>query len=69
MNRNLLVSFLAILPVPAFAHVGHLGDVAGHDHWVIGTVIGVAIATGILGALKGKGQEAEPEDTPEAQEA
>lgn len=53
----------------AHSHTGHLADLAGHDHWVAGAAIGVAIALGIWGALKGGGSEgtnqAEDGDTEE----
>jgi len=54
---------------PAAAHAGHIADVAGHDHWVAGAAIGIAIAIGLWGALKGPREgdddgadEAEPEE-------
>lgn len=46
--------FFIILPGGAWAHVGHLGSVAGHDHWVAGAAIGAAAALTIWGLLKGK---------------
>ena len=57
---------------PAFAHPGHLADVAGHDHWVAGAARGAAIAIAVWGAIKGKSEdksEAEPETDAEPQEA
>jgi uncharacterized membrane protein YccC len=44
-----------------------VADVAGHDHWVAGAAIGVAIALGLWGALRGgrreeNAAEAETED-------
>ncbi|MFQ6547188.1 DUF6732 family protein [Aestuariibius sp. 2305UL40-4] len=57
---------MTVLP----AHLGHIGEVAGHDHWVAGAAIGAAIAAVIWGALKGR-KEPEPEEaeTEEAEEA
>jgi len=52
---------LCLLTAPAHAHVGHLGEVASHDHWVAGAAIGVAAAVTLWGLLKGK-KDAEPED-------
>lgn len=46
----------------AAAHPGHLADLAGHDHWVAGAAIGLAILTGLYGALKGKTPPAEEVD-------
>ena len=45
---------LLLMTGPAAAHVGHVGVVAGHDHWVAGIAIGVAVGVGLWGALKGK---------------
>ena len=42
----------------AAADPGHLIELAGHDHWIGGAAIGLAILAGIWGALKG-GDEAE----------
>lgn len=44
-----------LLPTGAFAHGGHLGTLAGHDHVVIGVVLGGLVLAGLLaGAAKGK---------------
>lgn len=65
---------LVFLASPAFAHPGHLEVLAGHDHWVAGAAIGLAIAVGIWGALKGKKdpeteEDSTDEDTPEEEAA
>ncbi len=54
-------------PGAAAAHAGHLTDLAGHDHWVAGAAIGVAIALGLWGALKGGGDEASADASSEAE--
>lgn len=51
----------------AQAHLGHLGEVASHDHWVAGAAIAGAIALAAWGLLKGEKQEKEPD--PEEEEA
>ncbi len=69
------MKFLATFSVICFgptmvqAHVGHLGELVGHDHWVAGAAIGVAAAISIWGAIKGKPKteddttdEVEPEE-------
>jgi hypothetical protein len=56
----------------AHAHVGHIGDLAGHDHWVAAGAIGAAIALAGWNILKGKKDkdaEAEVEVDEELQEA
>lgn len=65
--RHLTICFITVfLPVCAQAHVGHLGEFAGHDHVVAGVAIGIAIALGLREALKGK-TDAEDRDEPEAE--
>jgi hypothetical protein len=46
MTRVLITisSILSIFPIPAFAHVGHIGAMAGHDHWVIAATIALVAA-------------------------
>ena len=34
---------------PAFAHLGHVGEVAGHSHWI--GLAGIAAAAGIAALL------------------
>lgn len=38
------------LPANAFAHLGHVGELAGHGHWI---ALGAGIAIAGLGALLG----------------
>ena len=56
---------LVVLPGTATAHVGHLGELAGHDHWVAGAAIGVAAAITLWGALKGRKTGDTPEEEAE----
>ena len=56
----------------AQAHVGHFGDLAGHDHWVAAGAIGAAIALAGWNILKGKKDkevEVDAETDEELQEA
>lgn len=50
--RILLTGFLVVLGSMAQAHVGHLADAAGHDHWAAGAALGIAIAIGLAGKLR-----------------
>ncbi|ATG48696.1 hypothetical protein CEW89_14685 [Celeribacter ethanolicus] len=62
MTRSLALIFTP-LATPALAHPGHLGEMAGHNHWLAGAAIGAAIAIAIWGAIKGKKEdEAEAAD-------
>ncbi|MCK0121131.1 hypothetical protein MWU61_11325 [Loktanella sp. F6476L] len=65
--RIILTLLLAIAGSSVQAHPGHLADLAGHDHWIAGAAIGLAILTGIYGALKGK-KETDAEVEPELEE-
>ena len=63
--RHLIASlFLVSIAGPAAAHPGHLAGLAGHDHWIAGAAIGVAVAVGIWGAIKGhrKDDTVDPEE-------
>jgi len=56
--------FLApfLLATPASAHTGHIADLGGHDHWVIGVGLGVIAGAAVLGWLKGGRDEPEEEE-------
>ncbi|WP_299647815.1 DUF6732 family protein [uncultured Jannaschia sp.] len=63
-----------LLATPASAHVGHIGDMAGHDHWVLGAGLGAIAGAAVLGWLKGgrdgkKEAEAETDGQAEDQPA
>ena len=69
MRHLIAPLFLIPLAGQAAAHPGHLAGLAGHDHWVAGAAIGLAIAVGVWGALKGrrKDEAAEQADEPETE--
>ncbi|MBO0345593.1 phage holin family protein [Roseibium sp. CAU 1637] len=57
---------LALLPATAQAHVGHLGELAGHSHWAGAALLAGAAALAGIAALKGRKRSADtPEDTAE----
>lgn len=64
--RIMTIVTMALWGSAAAAHPGHLAGVAGHDHWVAGAAIGLAILAGIYGVIKG---QKKPEPEPEAEEA
>lgn len=70
MNRIFITLPMLLVTAPASAHVGHLGEIAGHDHWVAGAALGAALAVSIWGALKGKkdAEEAEQDTSDEGEE-
>jgi hypothetical protein len=63
-----MLTLMLILPGPALAHLGHVGAVAGHDHWVAGAAIGAAVALGVWGCMKGRKEADEAEAEAEAAE-
>ena len=62
-----LTALFCLLPGLASAHLGHVGDLAGHDHWVAGAAIGIAVVVGVYGALKGRKDPAPKADDDEAE--
>ena len=68
MTRCLL--FIAcLLPAPAWAHLGHVEAMAGHDHWIIAAAIAAALAAVAVGALKGSQEQGSEGEEPEPQDA
>lgn len=69
MLRTTSILIGLLLASPALAHPGHLAGLAGHDHWVAGAAIGLAVLVGIWGAVKGgKKSESEVESDAEGSE-
>ena len=50
----------------AAAHAGHLGDLAGHDHWIALGALGAAAGIALWAGLRGKKKDP---DEVEAEEA
>jgi hypothetical protein len=57
--RLTLALFTILAGAPAFAHIGHLADVAGHGHWAAAGAIAIALGIAALGVRKGESQEKE----------
>lgn len=58
---QLIISFFIILisSVSAHAHIGHLGELAGHSHWI---AIGAGVVAAALAAALGKRKLDEEKD-------
>lgn len=67
--RYALTLMMILTAQSAMAHVGHLGELAGHDHWVAGAAIGLAILLGLREALKGRRDDPQEEDEIEEEDA
>jgi hypothetical protein len=62
-----LAVFLALFAAtPAYAHLGHVGEVAGHSHWIGLAAASAAAAIAIAVSTLGKKKDAE-EDDPETE--
>ena len=70
MTRMILLSILSFsLPATAHAHMGHVGELAGHSHWVgIAAVLGAA-AIAALAAKAAKGKEPAKDESTAEEEA
>ena len=68
LTTNIIVFFGFI--APAYSHAGHVGELAGHAHWVgVAAVLGVAGLAAILtGNKKGKAEDTAEEDTVESED-
>jgi hypothetical protein len=65
--RGLLTLLIVVWGGAAAAHTGHIETLAGHDHWVAGAAIGLAILIGLAGALKGR-KDPEPDEIDDEEE-
>ncbi|MFD1695605.1 DUF6732 family protein [Roseibium aestuarii] len=54
VGLGLSLGLLSMLPTAAHAHLGHLGEVAGHSHWAGVAALAGAVVLAGLGVLKGK---------------
>lgn len=62
---KLAIFTATLMPVSiASAHVGHVGELAGHSHWI---GIGAVVVAGAIAALAGKFRQGEQEDASEAE--
>ncbi|MBT2131423.1 DUF6732 family protein [Aliiroseovarius lamellibrachiae] len=70
MTKSFLMTtaILGLTPLPAMAHVGHIGEVAGHGHWGAIILLGGAAAVSLWAAIKGK-KDAEKVEAEEAEAA
>lgn len=66
MLRTLMTLTLLSISTPAFAHLGHVGELAGHAHWV---GLGAVIVAGALAAAIGKVKNANAEEEVDEDEA
>lgn len=71
MTHKLATSFIAFAslaaPSLAWAHGGHIGELAGHSHWIgVAALAGAVAAAALAAKLKGRKSE-EQADEPKAE--
>ena len=61
MKRIALISTLTVfLPSAAHAHMGHVGELAGHSHWVgVAAVLGAAAIAALAAKARKRAERAE----------
>lgn len=51
---------VGLMPASALAHVGHIGDLAGHSHWVgVAALAGAVAVAALASKLKKRSEAAE----------
>lgn len=64
MTTRIILSalFAGAAPSAAFAHAGHIGELAGHAHWVgVAALAGAALVAGIAAWAGRSGENADTE--------
>lgn len=63
MLRYFVFLMSTVLTTPAYAHLGHVGELAGHAHWVgLGAVVVAGALAAAIGKLTDKDQGEETEE-------
>ncbi len=52
--RVIITLLLSLTAGPALAHIGHIGEAAGHSHWAAAGAIAIALGIAAIGARRGK---------------
>lgn len=69
MRVLILLSGILLGAGPAMAHIGHIGELAGHGHWLAAGALAAAAGLAALGAMRGRKEKAEAESAGENPEA
>jgi len=63
MLRYFVLLMSIFLSTPAYAHLGHVGELAGHAHWVgLGAVVVAGALAAAIGKLTEKDQDEETDE-------
>ena len=66
MKRLSILLAVTFAPAPALAHPGHLGELAGHTHWLaLGALVAAAAIAAVVAKASGKADAEAAEDAPE----
>jgi len=69
MLRAILILSGVLSAGPAFAHLGHVGEVAGHAHWIgLGAVVVAGVLAVAIGKYTQKDEDEETQDEAELDE-
>ncbi|MCB1438520.1 MAG: hypothetical protein H6888_02685 [Nitratireductor sp.] len=63
--RALVFAIPLLIPATAHAHLGHVGELAGHSHWL---AIGAGVSAAAIAALLAKARGRKDETSGEAEE-
>ena len=60
---TILIAAAVLAPAPALAHPGHLGELAGHSHWLaLGALAAAAVIAAVVAKAKGRADDEAGED-------
>lgn len=63
MRRFPTILIATFAPVPALAHPGHVGELAGHSHWIaLGALVAAAAIAAVVAKVSGKADDETAED-------
>ena len=66
---TILITAAVLAPVPAMAHPGHLGELAGHSHWLALGALAAAVAiAAVVAKATGKAKEEADDEEPDGAE-
>ncbi len=69
MKRLPIIVIAALAAGPALAHPGHLGELAGHSHWIaLGALVAAAAIAAALAKMKGSDEAEEADDEADGEE-
>ena len=66
---TILIAAAVLAPAPALAHPGHLGELAGHSHWLaLGALAAAAAIAAVVAKAKGRTKDEAGDEEPDGAE-